>query len=88
MYSSQFTCHDRLAQLKKNPKEIALKLIFIDQSELTPKIYNIHTLLDILNNNHNNLTKIKHMIFGHKIVSLTQSIASGKYNNEQDQDQH
>jgi DNA-directed RNA polymerase subunit alpha len=29
-----FTCHDRLAKLKKNPNEIALKSIYIDQSEL------------------------------------------------------
>ncbi|KAG6647461.1 hypothetical protein CIPAW_07G080400 [Carya illinoinensis] len=45
-----FTFHDRLAKLKKNQKEIALKSIFIDQSELPPRIYNclkrsnIHTL--------------------------------------------
>nr|YP_009490029.1 RNA polymerase alpha subunit [Saxifraga stolonifera]AWH11471.1 RNA polymerase alpha subunit [Saxifraga stolonifera]QKV45958.1 RNA polymerase alpha subunit [Saxifraga stolonifera] len=58
-----FTFHDRLAHLKK--KEIALKYIFIDQSELPPKIYtclkrsNIHTLLDLLNNSQEDLMKIE-----------------------------
>nr|YP_010296874.1 RNA polymerase alpha subunit [Ceriops tagal]UMI33537.1 RNA polymerase alpha subunit [Ceriops tagal] len=61
-----FTFHDRLSKLKKNQKEIALKCIFIDQSELTPKIYNclkrsnIHTLSDLLNNSQDDLMKIKH----------------------------
>ncbi|KAB2067930.1 hypothetical protein ES319_A09G261700v1 [Gossypium barbadense] len=47
-------------------KEIALKYIFIDQSELPPRIYNclkksnIHTLLDLLNNNREDLMKIEH----------------------------
>nr|YP_010630118.1 RNA polymerase alpha subunit [Begonia santos-limae]WBN97064.1 RNA polymerase alpha subunit [Begonia santos-limae] len=60
-----FTFHDRLAKLRKNKKEIALKSIFIDQSELPPRIYNclkrsnIHTLLDLLNNNPDELMKIK-----------------------------
>nr|UNA62941.1 RNA polymerase alpha subunit [Leea guineensis] len=60
------TFHDRLAKLKKNKKEIALKYIFIDQSELPPRIYNclkrsnIHTLLDLLNKNQNDLMKIEH----------------------------
>ncbi|KAK8338847.1 hypothetical protein V6Z11_A09G282500 [Gossypium hirsutum] len=46
-------------------KEIALKYIFIDQSELPPRIYNclkksnIHTLLDLLNNNREDLMKIE-----------------------------
>ena len=61
-----FTFHDRLAKLKKNQKEIALKSIFIDQSELPPRIYNclkrsnIHTLLDLLNNSQDDLMKIQH----------------------------
>nr|UDH56357.1 RNA polymerase alpha subunit [Lawrencia glomerata] len=61
-----FPFHDRLAKLKKNKKEIALKYIFIDQSELPPRIYNclkksnIHTLLDLLNNSREDLLKIEH----------------------------
>ena len=61
-----FTFHDRLAKLKKNKKKKALKSIFIDQSELPPRIYtclkrsNIHTLLDLLNNNQEDLMKIEH----------------------------
>nr|QKV45877.1 RNA polymerase alpha subunit [Saniculiphyllum guangxiense] len=61
-----FIFHDRLAKLRKNKKEIALKYIFIDQSELPPRIYtclkrsNIHTLLDLLNNSQEDLMKIEH----------------------------
>nr|YP_009861924.1 RNA polymerase alpha subunit [Garcinia pedunculata]YP_010587169.1 RNA polymerase alpha subunit [Garcinia xanthochymus]QKD75942.1 RNA polymerase alpha subunit [Garcinia pedunculata]UZZ46125.1 RNA polymerase alpha subunit [Garcinia xanthochymus] len=61
-----FTFHDRLSTLKKNQREIALKYFFIDQSELTPKIYNslkksnIHTLWDLLNNSQEDLMKIEH----------------------------
>nr|YP_010503948.1 RNA polymerase alpha subunit [Chrysosplenium delavayi]UXE32497.1 RNA polymerase alpha subunit [Chrysosplenium delavayi] len=61
-----FTFHDRLAKLRKNKKEIAFKSIFIDQLELPPRIYtclkrsNIHTLLDLLNNNKEDLLKIEH----------------------------
>nr|QGA86268.1 RNA polymerase alpha subunit [Guilfoylia monostylis] len=61
-----FTFHDRLTKLRKNKKEIALKFIFIDQSELPPRIYNclkrsnIHTLLDLLNNSQEDLMKIEH----------------------------
>ena len=57
--------HDRLAKPRKTKKEIALKFIFIDQSELPPRVYNclkkanIHTLLDLLNNNQEDLMKIK-----------------------------
>nr|YP_009996401.1 RNA polymerase alpha subunit [Euscaphis japonica]QNQ65771.1 RNA polymerase alpha subunit [Euscaphis japonica] len=63
-----FTFHDRLAKLRKNKKEqkeIVLKYIFIDQSELSPRIYNclkrsnIHTLLDLLNNSQEDLLKIE-----------------------------
>nr|YP_010636791.1 RNA polymerase alpha subunit [Saxifraga aurantiaca]WBQ49348.1 RNA polymerase alpha subunit [Saxifraga aurantiaca]WBQ56831.1 RNA polymerase alpha subunit [Saxifraga unguiculata var. limprichtii] len=61
-----FTFHERLANLKKNKKEIALKYIFIDQSELPPRIYtslkrsNIYTLLDLLNNSQEDLMKMEH----------------------------
>nr|YP_010529112.1 RNA polymerase alpha subunit [Calophyllum inophyllum]UXW91124.1 RNA polymerase alpha subunit [Calophyllum inophyllum] len=61
-----FTFHDRLTRLRKNKKEIALKYIFIDQSEFTPKIYNclkksnIHTLWDLLNKSQEDLMKIEH----------------------------
>nr|YP_010993342.1 RNA polymerase alpha subunit [Persicaria tinctoria]WOZ09691.1 RNA polymerase alpha subunit [Persicaria tinctoria] len=56
--------HDRLTELRK--KKIALKSIFIDQLELPPRIYNclknsnIHTLLDLLNNSQEDLTKMEH----------------------------
>nr|YP_010644104.1 RNA polymerase alpha subunit [Saxifraga yushuensis]WBQ57681.1 RNA polymerase alpha subunit [Saxifraga yushuensis] len=61
-----FTFHERLANLKKNKKEIALKYIFIDQSELPPRIYtslkrsNIYTLLDLVNNSQEDLMKMEH----------------------------
>ena len=61
-----FFFHDRLTELRKNKKKIALKSIFIDQLELPPRIYNclknsnIHTLLDLLNNNQEDLMKIEH----------------------------
>src|SRR2546425_1246908 len=60
-----FTFHDRLTKLRKNKKEIVLKYIFIDQSELTPKMYNclkksnIHTLSDLLNMSQEDLMKIE-----------------------------
>nr|YP_010758266.1 RNA polymerase alpha subunit [Platanus orientalis]YP_740597.1 RNA polymerase alpha subunit [Platanus occidentalis]Q09G14.1 RecName: Full=DNA-directed RNA polymerase subunit alpha; Short=PEP; AltName: Full=Plastid-encoded RNA polymerase subunit alpha; Short=RNA polymerase subunit alpha [Platanus occidentalis]QWK41129.1 RNA polymerase alpha subunit [Platanus x hispanica]ABI49811.1 RNA polymerase alpha subunit [Platanus occidentalis]WEW63629.1 RNA polymerase alpha subunit [Platanus orientalis] len=60
-----FTFHDRLAKIRKNEKEIALKYIFIDQSELPPRTYNclkrsnIHTLLDLFNNSQEDLMKIE-----------------------------
>nr|YP_009861322.1 RNA polymerase alpha subunit [Stylochaeton bogneri]QIU83013.1 RNA polymerase alpha subunit [Stylochaeton bogneri] len=61
-----FTFHDRLANLKKNKKEIALKCIFIDQSELPSRTYNclkrsnIHTLLDLLSKSQEDLMKIEY----------------------------
>ena len=61
-----FTFHEKLAKLRKKKKERALKYIFIDQSELPPRIYNclkrcnIHTLFDLLNNSPDELMKIKH----------------------------
>nr|YP_010449694.1 RNA polymerase alpha subunit [Gardneria ovata]UTU96273.1 RNA polymerase alpha subunit [Gardneria ovata] len=63
---SPFTFQDKLAKLIKKKKEIALKSIFIDQSELPPGIYNclkrsnIYTLLDLLNNSQEDLMKIEH----------------------------
>ena len=64
-----FTFHDRLLKdkLRKNKKEIALKSIFIDQLELSPRIYNclkksnIHTLLELLNKSQEDLMKIEHL---------------------------
>uniref|UniRef100_UPI003001663C RNA polymerase alpha subunit n=1 Tax=Potentilla simplex TaxID=667283 RepID=UPI003001663C len=62
-----FTFHGKLANPRKSKKEIALKYIFIDQSELPPRVYNclkrsnIHTLLDLLNNSQEDLMKIKHL---------------------------
>lgn len=63
-----FTFHDRLLKdkLRKNKKEIAFKSIFIDQLELSPRIYNclkksnIHTLLELLNKSQEDLMKIEH----------------------------
>nr|QWK49720.1 RNA polymerase alpha subunit [Ulmus lanceifolia] len=64
-----FTFHGKLSKLtkqKKNKKEQTLKSIFIDQSELPPRVYNclkrsnIHTLLDLLNNSQKDLIKMKH----------------------------
>nr|YP_010443213.1 RNA polymerase alpha subunit [Chloranthus fortunei]UTE83685.1 RNA polymerase alpha subunit [Chloranthus fortunei] len=65
-----FTFHDGLANtnIRKNKKGIALKCIFIDQSELPPRTYNclkrsnINTLLDllILSNSQEDFMKIEH----------------------------
>nr|YP_010447666.1 RNA polymerase alpha subunit [Lactoris fernandeziana]DAZ89801.1 TPA_asm: RNA polymerase alpha subunit [Lactoris fernandeziana] len=61
-----FTFHDGLANIRKNKKEIALKCIFIDQSEFVPKTYNclkrsnMHTLLDLLSNSPEDLMRIEH----------------------------
>nr|YP_010029890.1 RNA polymerase alpha subunit [Sapindus delavayi]QOU12393.1 RNA polymerase alpha subunit [Sapindus delavayi] len=58
------TFRDRVSKLKK--KEIAGKSIFIDQPELSSRIYNclkksnIHTLFDLLNKSQDDLMKIKH----------------------------
>nr|YP_010848453.1 RNA polymerase alpha subunit [Bousigonia angustifolia]WEV93104.1 RNA polymerase alpha subunit [Bousigonia angustifolia] len=63
---SPFTFHEKLAKLIKKKKEIGLKSIFIDQSELPPRVYNclkrsnIYTLLDLLNNSQEDLMKIEH----------------------------
>nr|WPV72799.1 RNA polymerase alpha subunit [Sarcandra glabra]WQH62361.1 RNA polymerase alpha subunit [Sarcandra glabra] len=63
-----FTFHDGLANtnIRKNKKGIALKCIFIDQSELPPRTYNclkrsnINTLLDLLSNSQEDLMKMEH----------------------------
>ena len=63
---SPFIFHDKLTKLIKNKTKIALKSIFIDQSELPPRIYNclkrsnIYTLLELLNNSQEDLMKIEH----------------------------
>nr|YP_010339634.1 RNA polymerase alpha subunit [Girardinia suborbiculata subsp. grammata]UNY34098.1 RNA polymerase alpha subunit [Girardinia suborbiculata subsp. grammata] len=60
-----FNFHGRSAKPRKTKKEIALKYIFIDQSELPPRVYNclkksnINTFLDLLNNSQEDLMKIK-----------------------------
>nr|YP_009466280.1 RNA polymerase alpha subunit [Genlisea aurea]YP_009466582.1 RNA polymerase alpha subunit [Genlisea tuberosa]AUN28334.1 RNA polymerase alpha subunit [Genlisea aurea]AUN28636.1 RNA polymerase alpha subunit [Genlisea tuberosa] len=54
--------HDKLNKLRKTQESI-----FIDQSELSPRVYNclkrsnIYTLLDLLNNSQENLMKIQHL---------------------------
>nr|QFV19273.1 RNA polymerase alpha subunit [Adonis coerulea] len=61
-----FTFNDGLDKLRKNKKEIELKCIFIDQSELPSRTYNclkrsnIHTLLDLLNKSQEDLMKMEH----------------------------
>nr|YP_010143008.1 RNA polymerase alpha subunit [Meconopsis horridula]QQL04110.1 RNA polymerase alpha subunit [Meconopsis horridula] len=61
-----FTFKNKLDKLSKRKKEIALKCIFIDQSELSPRIYNclkrsnIYTLLDLLNKSQEDLMKMDH----------------------------
>nr|YP_010995585.1 RNA polymerase alpha subunit [Trollius lilacinus]WOZ19128.1 RNA polymerase alpha subunit [Trollius lilacinus] len=61
-----FTFHDGLEKVRKNKKEIELKCIFIDQSELPSRTYNclkrfnIHTLLDLLNKSQEDLMKMEH----------------------------
>nr|UDP56719.1 RNA polymerase alpha subunit [Pseudomorus brunoniana] len=60
-----FNFHGRLAKPRKTKKEIALKSIYIDQSELPPRIYNclkrsnINTFLELLNNSQEELMKIQ-----------------------------
>nr|YP_009862015.1 RNA polymerase alpha subunit [Viscum liquidambaricola]QKV09840.1 RNA polymerase alpha subunit [Viscum liquidambaricola] len=61
---SLFTFHDRMKNKKK--EKIALKSIFIDQLELSPRVYNslkslkIQTILDFLNKNIEDIMKIEH----------------------------
>nr|YP_010711440.1 RNA polymerase alpha subunit [Corydalis turtschaninovii]YP_010711628.1 RNA polymerase alpha subunit [Corydalis wandoensis]UGO88868.1 RNA polymerase alpha subunit [Corydalis turtschaninovii]WDA92003.1 RNA polymerase alpha subunit [Corydalis turtschaninovii]WDA92283.1 RNA polymerase alpha subunit [Corydalis wandoensis] len=60
------TYHDRLHKLKKNTKDKALKCIFIDQLELSSRVYNclkksnLYTLWDLLNKSQEDLLKIEH----------------------------
>nr|WKF49939.1 RNA polymerase alpha subunit [Iris boissieri] len=61
-----FTFQNGFTNLKKNEKGIALKCIFIDQSELPSGIYNclkrsnIHTLLDLLSHSQEDLMRIEY----------------------------
>nr|YP_010468800.1 RNA polymerase alpha subunit [Plectranthus barbatus]UVF32083.1 RNA polymerase alpha subunit [Plectranthus barbatus] len=61
---SPFTFHNKLDKVRKN--KISLKSIFIDQSELSPRVYNcliksnIYTLLDLMNKSQEDLMKIEH----------------------------
>nr|UXP83550.1 RNA polymerase alpha subunit [Isodon umbrosus var. leucanthus] len=61
---SPFTFHNKLDKVGKN--KIALKSIFIDQFELSPRVYNclirsnIYTLLDLVNKSQEDLMKIEH----------------------------
>nr|YP_009940331.1 RNA polymerase alpha subunit [Elsholtzia rugulosa]QNZ89250.1 RNA polymerase alpha subunit [Elsholtzia rugulosa] len=61
---SPFTFHDKLDKVRKN--KIAFKSIFIDQFELSPRVYNclvksnIYTLLDLMNKSQEDLMKIEH----------------------------
>nr|YP_010186374.1 RNA polymerase alpha subunit [Clinopodium abyssinicum]QVL24026.1 RNA polymerase alpha subunit [Clinopodium abyssinicum] len=65
---SPFTFHDKLDKVQKN--KIALKSIFIDQSELSPRVYNclirsnIYTLSDLMNKSQEDLMKIEHFRLG------------------------
>lgn len=69
-----FIFHGGLTKLRKNKNEIVLKHIFIDQSKLPPKIYNylkrsnIHTLLDLLNNNEEDLMKMNYFLIKTKQI--------------------
>ncbi|MDD0148518.1 DNA-directed RNA polymerase subunit alpha C-terminal domain-containing protein, partial [Shigella flexneri] len=57
-----FHFHDKLDKLRKKN----IESIFIDQSELSPRVYNclkrsnIYTLLNLLNNSKEDLMKIEH----------------------------
>nr|YP_010536580.1 RNA polymerase alpha subunit [Elsholtzia ciliata]UYC29664.1 RNA polymerase alpha subunit [Elsholtzia ciliata] len=61
---SPFTFQDKFEKVRKN--KIALKSIFIDQSDLSPRVYNclvksnIYTLLDLMNKSQEDLMKIEH----------------------------
>nr|YP_010024363.1 RNA polymerase alpha subunit [Agastache rugosa]QOP63971.1 RNA polymerase alpha subunit [Agastache rugosa]QUB07799.1 RNA polymerase alpha subunit [Agastache rugosa]UZA66099.1 RNA polymerase alpha subunit [Agastache rugosa] len=65
---SPFTFHDKLDKVQKN--KIALKSIFIDQFELSPRVYNclirsnIYTLLDLMNKSQEDLMQIEHFRLG------------------------
>nr|YP_010723954.1 RNA polymerase alpha subunit [Neomarica candida]WDW30995.1 RNA polymerase alpha subunit [Neomarica candida] len=61
-----FTFQDGFTNLKKKKKGIPFKCIFIDQSELSSRIYNclkrsnIHTLLDLLSKSQEDLMRIEY----------------------------
>nr|YP_010890811.1 RNA polymerase alpha subunit [Dicliptera tinctoria]WJK72159.1 RNA polymerase alpha subunit [Dicliptera tinctoria] len=61
---SPFSFQEKLDKLRKNKKKVALKSIFIDQSEFSPRVYNclkrcnISTLSDLLNNSQEDLKKM------------------------------
>nr|YP_010216092.1 RNA polymerase alpha subunit [Nepeta hemsleyana]UBR42705.1 RNA polymerase alpha subunit [Nepeta hemsleyana]UCU57113.1 RNA polymerase alpha subunit [Nepeta hemsleyana]WCH62230.1 RNA polymerase alpha subunit [Nepeta hemsleyana] len=65
---SPFIFHDKFDKVQKN--KIALKYIFIDQSELSPRVYNclirsnIYTLLDLMNKSQEDLMQIEHFRLG------------------------
>nr|UPX07524.1 RNA polymerase alpha subunit [Leptocodon hirsutus] len=60
------TLSEKFVKITKNEKKIALKSIFIDQSELPPRVYNclksndIYTLLDLLNKSQEDLMQMEH----------------------------
>nr|YP_010248244.1 RNA polymerase alpha subunit [Codonopsis pilosula]QTK21335.1 RNA polymerase alpha subunit [Codonopsis pilosula] len=60
------TLSDKFVKITKNEKKIALKSIFIDQSELPPKVYNclksndIYTVLDLLTKSQEDLMQMEH----------------------------
>nr|YP_010392001.1 RNA polymerase alpha subunit [Codonopsis bhutanica]UPX07610.1 RNA polymerase alpha subunit [Codonopsis bhutanica] len=60
------TLSDKFVKITKNEKKKALKSIFIDQSELPPRVYNclksndIYTLLDLLHKSQEDLMQMEH----------------------------
>nr|YP_009442538.1 RNA polymerase alpha subunit [Codonopsis minima]ATO90218.1 RNA polymerase alpha subunit [Codonopsis minima]QAT97870.1 RpoA [Codonopsis lanceolata]QCL17015.1 RpoA [Codonopsis lanceolata] len=60
------TLSEKFVKITKNEKKIALKSIFIDQSELPPRVYNclksndIYTLLDLLTKSQEDLMQMEH----------------------------
>uniref|UniRef100_UPI00315C5D3B RNA polymerase alpha subunit n=1 Tax=Plantago lanigera TaxID=589142 RepID=UPI00315C5D3B len=63
---SPFSFHEKLDQFRKNKKQKALQSIFIDQFELSPRVYNclkksnIYTLFDFLTKSQEDLMKMEH----------------------------
>nr|QWL15986.1 RNA polymerase alpha subunit [Plantago crassifolia] len=63
---SPFSFHEKLDSFRKNKKKKALQSIFIDQFELSPRVYNclkksnIYTLFDFLNKSQEDLMKMEH----------------------------
>nr|QVL28650.1 RNA polymerase alpha subunit [Chrysanthemum lavandulifolium] len=60
------TLSEKFVKITKNEKKIALKSIFIDQSEFPPRVYNclksndIYTLLDLLTKSQEDLMQMEH----------------------------